>query len=162
MKTWKKSTAIGLMVMAISATGVTAFGATQYGTPAETVAAITGRTVESVVTERNETGKTYGVIASEAGKLEEFKVENLPAKKEFLATQVANGSITQEKADAIIAAIEENQISCDGTGSEGIGKENGAKFGSNGRGMGNGSGKGQGDSRMGSGGMGLRDGSCNR
>ncbi|WMI79916.1 hypothetical protein [Anaerotignum sp. MB30-C6] len=161
MKKWKKSTAIGLMVMAISATGVTAFGATQYGTPAEVVAAITGRTVESVVTERNETGKTYGTIASDEGKLEEFKTEILEVKKENLAAQVAEGRITQEKADAILASLEENQADCDGTGSARIGRTNEAKFGSNGGGMGNGGGKGQGGFGRGNS-CGLRDGSCNR
>lgn len=160
MKRWKKITATGFMVMAISATGVTAFAASQYNTPAEAVAGLTGRTVESVVAEKTETGKTYGTIASEADVLDEFKVETLEMKKESLTAQVAAGTITQERAETIIAALEENQVNCDGTGSKGIGKSLEARFGANGTGMGSGkanaTGRGQGG-----GGMGLHDGSCN-
>ncbi|MDD4843950.1 MAG: hypothetical protein PHU31_06435 [Anaerotignum sp.] len=138
----------------MGATGVTAFAASQYNTPAELVAGITGRTVESVVTEKTETGKTYGTIASEAGVLEEFKAEALEIKKDQLTAQVAAGVMTQERANTIIAALEENQVNCDGTGSGEMGKALGAKFGANGKGMGTERGsRGQG--------MGLRDGSCN-
>ena len=49
------------------------------------------------------------------------------------------GTITKEKADEIIAAIEQNQANCDGTGSARIGKSLGAGFG-----CGNGNGKAQG------------------
>lgn len=155
MKTWKKTTAIGLMAMAISATGVTVFAASQYSTPAEAVAAITGQGVDNMVAERAETGKTYGTIAAEAGKLEEFKAEMIEVKKDNLVAQVASGNLTQEEADEIITALEENQANCDGDGSARIGKTQGAKFGANGGGMGKGSGRGQGGC-----GMGLRDGSC--
>ena len=159
MKRWKKITATGFMVMAISATGATAFAASQNNTPAELVAGITGRTVESVVAERTETGRSYGEIASDAGELDEFKAETLQIKKDQLAAQVAAGVMTQERADTIIGALEENQANCDGTGSAGIGKSLGARFGSNGAGMGTGRGTTAGRGRGGQG-MGLRDGSC--
>jgi len=132
MKNLKKTVAIGMMILAMCATSLTAFAASQYGTPAEAVAGITGRTIDSVVTERNETGKTYGAIADEAGKLDEFKAENLELKKDKLDTQVAAGTITQEKADSIIAAIKENHVNCDGTGKEQVDRNMGAKFGANG------------------------------
>lgn len=159
MKRWKKITATGFMVMAISATGVTAFAASQYNTPAELVAGITGRTVESVVAERTETGRTYGKIASDAGELDEFKAEALEIKKDQLAAQVTAGVMTQERADNIIAVLEENQANCDGTGSAEIEKSLGARFGANGAGMGTGSGKAA-ERGHGGQGMGLRDGSC--
>lgn len=164
MKRWKKITATGFMVMAISATGVTAFAASQYNTPAEVVAGLTGRTVESVVTERTETGKTYGTIASEGDVLDEFKVETLEMKKDNLTAQVAAGTITQERADAILTTLEENQANCDGTGGEGIGKSLGARFGETGTGMGTGMGMGKGNAlgkSQGGRGMGLSNGSCN-
>ncbi len=169
MTNFKRVFAVGTMVLAIGATSVTAFAASAYKTPAEAAAGITGRTVESVIAERVETGKTYGTIASEAGKLDEFKAEVLEMKNDNLNAQVAAGTITQEKADAIIKAIEDNQAVCDGTGTAKIGQCMGARFGSNGTGLGTGganrgtgAGRGQagGGHGMGVGGLGLRDGSC--
>lgn len=163
MKLMKKLTVTGLMVMAISTTGVTAFAASQYSTPAEMLAGLTGRTIESVLDERAESNKTYGTIAREAGLLEEFKSEVLEMKKDILSEQVAAGTITQEKADAIITALEDNQANCDGEGNEKICKSLGAQFGEKGKGKGLGLGNGTG-TRNGQGGrgMGLRDGSCVR
>lgn len=138
MKNIQKTFAIAAMVLAMGATSVTAFAASQYKTPAEAVAGITGQTVESVIAQRQDTRKTYGAIAAESGKLDEFKAEILEMKKDNLAAQVAAGRITQEQADAIIKAIEENQVNCDGTGTAKIGQSMRAKFGSNGTGLGNG------------------------
>ena len=100
--------------------------------------------------EKNETGKTYGTIANEAGKLEEFKEEMLAIKKQILDEKVAAGVITREKADEIYAAIEKNQTICDGTGKSKIGNMMGAGFGnmmgqSSGQGLGKGKGKGLGN-----------------
>ncbi len=161
MKNLKKILTIGLMVLTISAVSITAFAASKYNTPAEAVAGITGRTVESVTEERVESGKTYGSIAFEADKLDEFKAEMLQMKKDNLAAQVAAGKITQEKADEIIAALEKNMENCDGTGSGKIGRNMGAKFGSKGEGQGNGganrgNGMGRGQGR----GMGKGIGNC--
>ena len=138
MTNFKKVIALGTMILAIGTTTFTAFAASEYRTPAEVVAGITGKTIDNVLTEKMETGKTYGTIAREAGKLDEFKKENLEVKKNNLNAQVAAGTITQEKADAIIKAIEENQANCDGTGTARIGRTMGAKFGSNGAGQGHG------------------------
>ncbi len=157
MKNLKKMTTIGAVVLAMGVTSATGFAASIYKTPAEAAAGLTGRTVESVIAERQETNKTYGTIA---GNLDEFKKENIEMKKDNLEVQVSEGRITQEKADTIIKKVEENQENCDGTGSEKIGQNEGAKFGSNGAGQGLGNsnrsqGKGQGQ-----GGMKLQDGSC--
>lgn len=145
----KKFTVLGIIAVAIGAASVVAFAASAYDTPAEAVAGLTGKTVESVTAERAETGKTYGQIAADAGKLEEFKDEMLEMKKEVLDQKVADGVLTRERADEILAAIEKNQADCDGTGSARIGRGMGAGFGRQGQcdgsGIGmNGAGRGQG------------------
>lgn len=147
MTKFKKVFGIGLMVLAMGATSITVFAATQYKTPAEAIAGITGRTVEDIVQERTQTGKTYGTIANEEGKLEEYKAQILEIQKDRLADQVAQGKITQDQADAIIERIQQNQLNCDGTG-----------LGGSKRGMGIGCGSmGQ---KLGKGGRMLQDGSC--
>ncbi len=176
----KKAIAITTMVLTIGAVSASAFAASAYSTPAEAAAGLTGRTVDSVVAERVETGNTYGTIANEAGVLDEFKAQILEMKKDRLNARVEAGTMTQERADAIITAMEENQATCDGTGSARLGQSMGACFGA-GSGMGNGDGSGQGlgagsGTAKGSGsgqglgagagraqggnGTGLRDGSC--
>lgn len=144
MLKFKKTIILGAMVLTIGATSLTAFAASKYNTPAEAAAGLTGKTVESVIEEKTETGKTYGTIAKEAGKLTEFKNEILEMKKDILDEKVKNGIITQERADEIITALKENQANCDGTGSARVGQKMGAGFGGNGGGMGRGQGKGLG------------------
>lgn len=157
MTKFKRFAAFGVAALIIGATSITAFAASTYSTPAEAVAGLTGKSVESVIDERSETGKTYGTIADEAGKLAEYKAEILAIKKDALANRVAAGTMTQEKADEIIAALEANQVNCDGTGSARIGQGMGAGFG----GMnGNGQGKGQGGAGRGQGGAGRGMGGC--
>lgn len=159
MKRTKIALTVGMMVLALGATSLTAFAASNYKTPAEAVAALTGKTVESVVSEKTANNVTYGSIAKDAGKLEEFKQEQLQMKKDILEKRVADGTMTQERAEEIIAAIEENQLNCDGAGNAKIGQRMGAGFGSmngNGQGQGNGPRNGQGKGQ----GRGLRNGSC--
>ncbi|MEA4988361.1 MAG: DUF2680 domain-containing protein [Anaerovorax sp.] len=159
MKRTKIALTVGMMVLALGATSLTAFAASNYKTPAEAVAALTGKTVESVVSEKTANNVTYGSIAKDAGKLEEFKQTQLQMKKDILEKRVADGTMTQERAEEIIAAIEENQLNCDGTGNAKIGQRMGAGFGSmngNGQGQGNGPRNGQGKGQ----GRGLRNGSC--
>ncbi|MHB1485752.1 MAG: DUF2680 domain-containing protein [Saccharofermentanales bacterium] len=148
MKKFKTLTAIGATVLAISAISFTAFAASTYSSPAQAVAGLTGRTEESVIAQKTESGDTYGTIAKEAGKLEEFKDEMLEIKKDALAERVKAGTMTQEQADLILKNIEENQATCDGTGSARIGQKSGAGFGRmNGQGQGAGTGRGQGNGR---------------
>lgn len=151
MKNFRKVSIIAAVVLVVGATGVTGFAASAYQSPAEAVAGITGQTVESVIAERQETNKTYGKIAADAGKLDEFKVEAMEMKKDRLNAQVADGKITQEKADTIIKTIEDNQANCDGSGSKGVGQEQGARFGMNGEGQGQGLANGKHGQRMGQG-----------
>jgi hypothetical protein len=147
MTKMKKILAVGAVVLAIGATGVSAFAASIYKTPAEAAAGLTGKTVEQVTLERQDTGKTYGTFAKDAGKLEEFKAENIQIKKDVLEKRVADGTLTREKADEIIKALEDNAANCDGTGTAKIGQKYGAGFGKGGgggQGQGKGMGKGQG------------------
>ncbi|MDD4296100.1 MAG: DUF2680 domain-containing protein [Ruminiclostridium sp.] len=160
----KKLIFIGITVLTLTAGLVTAFAASQYTTPAEAVAGLSKREVQSVIEERAQTGKSYGTIANEAGVLDEFKEEMLEMKKDVIAARVADGTMTEEQADAIIARIEENQANCDGTGADcgqkGKGLGAGARFG-----QGNGQDRGKQGRGMGNGcGMGndLRGGSCGR
>jgi len=154
MTKFRKIAMLGTLVLVIGATSVVALATSAYKTPAEIVAGLTGKPLESIIAEKNETGKTYGTIAKEAGNFEEFKTENLKLKKEVLSQKVAAGTITQEKADGIISALENNQATCDGTGSAKIGKGQGA-------GLGKGSGQGKGQGRSGARcGQGMRNGTC--
>lgn len=110
----KKLLAVGTMVLTISATSVMAFGATTYKTPAEIVAGLTNKTVQEVITESMQTGKTFGTIANKTGLLDKFQAENLEIKKAILNEQVANGYLTQVQADSMIANIQTNQTICGG------------------------------------------------
>lgn len=150
-----------IVALALVATSVTVFAASDYTTRAEAVAGITGRTIDSVIAERKESGKTYGSMAADAGKLDEFKTEMHEMKKDNLAAQVEAGTITQEKADAILKAIDENRVVCDGTGSSKIGQGFGAKFGSNGTGQGlGGTKRGAGMGRIQGGSRHMNNGAC--
>lgn len=139
MRKTRKFLILGAMVTMLGATSLTAFATSIYQSPAEALAGLTGQTVESVIAERSSTDKTYGTLASEAGKLAEFKAEVLQLKKDALAKKVTAGTMTQERADQITAALESNQADCDGTGTAKIGQKMGAGFGGM---MGNGQGKG--------------------
>ncbi|KUO72324.1 MAG: hypothetical protein APF81_21720 [Desulfosporosinus sp. BRH_c37] len=135
MKNFKKLIAAATIVGVLGVTGAAyAVGAM---TPAGIAAGLTGQTVEQVTAERA-AGKTYGNIASEAGKLDEFKAQILEQKKIILDQRVKDGNLTQAQADQIYASIKTNQISCDATGRAGIGSRNGVGFG---QGMGKGAGQ---------------------
>lgn len=142
MKNLKKLLATATVVGMLGVAGA-AFAATAM-TPAEVVSGLTGKTVEDLYKERS-AGKTYGTIANEAGKLEEFKAQMLEQKKTVLDQRVKDGRLTQEQADQIYNSIKNNQATCDGTGSAGIGKKYGAGFGQgSGMGLGQGAGRGAG------------------
>ncbi len=146
MMNFKKLFIVATVVGMLGAAGA-AYAAT-VKTPAEITAELTGKTVAELYNERS-TGKTYGTIASEAGKLAEFKAQMLEQKKIILDQRVADGRLTQEQADNIYSTMQSHQAICDGTGNAGIGKNYGAGFGQgngngscDGTGMGNGNGSG--------------------
>ncbi|NCB47882.1 DUF2680 domain-containing protein [bacterium] len=154
----------GAIVLLVGAMSVTAFASSNYNSPAEAAAGVTGKTVEEVIAERQETGKTYGVIANEAGKLEEFKSEILEMKKDAIEQKVADGTLTREQADEIINAIEENSANCDGTGSARIGQKYNAGFGTGSENCTNGNctGNNKGSGNQGTKGSGMQNKNGNR
>ena len=174
MTNLKKLAVLGAVVLTVGATSITAFAASTFGTPAEIAAKAIGRTVEEVTEGKFQNEITYGGVAKNYDSLEEFKVAMLENKIAILNERVAEGTITQEEADEIIAAIEENQATCDGTAQARTGQKFGTGFGGmvdkgQGRGLGNGQGlrangqgrsfgRAQGDNGLGNG-LGLRDGS---
>lgn len=151
MKNLKKFIAVIAAVGVMGVAGA-AFAAT-IKTPAEIVSDLTGKTVEDLYAERSD-GKTFGAIAAEAGKLDEFKTQMLEQKKAVLDQRVAEGSLTQEQADQIYNNIKTNQAACAGTGTAGIGQKYGAGFGQ-GCGLGRGINRGQGAGIGAGGGLGY-------
>ncbi len=152
MKNFKKWTAAGAVVLALGLTSVTAFAAVE--SPAEIVAGLTGKSVEAVIAERTESGKTYGTLAADAGKLEEFQLRLFEEKKARVEERVQAGTMTEERAEAVLAAMETRQANCDGTGSGNMyGEANG-----NGTGVYDGSGSGSGNMYNGANGNGVCDG----
>ncbi len=136
-----------ITILLVAATGV--WASTTTKTPAEIFADLTGQTVEEAYEQRAEEGKSFGQLASEVDKLEEFTAEMLENKKGLIQKRVDEGLLTQEEADEFIAAIEERIANCDGTGyGNRLGQGYGARFGNrSGCGFGSGGGRGNGFSR---------------
>ena len=157
MKLSRKIFTLTVVVLALVAMSITAFAVTTNQTPAELLAEITGRTVDSIRAEKIESDSTYGGVANQAGVLEQFRNRMLELKKSVIEERVAEGTMTQEQADTILKAMEEHQLTCDGTGtSQNFGKEFNLGFGGfsgNGNGMGLGMKGG-----LGNGGSGYRNG----
>lgn len=126
MKRFMKITVVIAAIFVLGTAG-TAFAAS-FKTPAEIVSEITGKTTDQVDSERA-SGKTYGAIANDAGKLEEFQTQILEQKRAYLDQRVTDGTLSQERADAIYDAIVEAQSTCDGTGGESQGVGCGAGVG---------------------------------
>ena len=124
MKNLRNIIAAGALTLAMGVTSITVFAAAKYDSPQEALSGITGKTVEEITEERYEEGKTFGEIAAEAGKLDEFKEEMFEQKKEVIEERVTEGSLSRERADEILYNIENNQENCNGSG-----------FGGRGRGM---------------------------
>ena len=148
MKKFKNVAIVMAVILVIGVTSVTAFAASGYTSPAQIIASLTGKSTESIIADKTESGSTYGTIANEAGVLDEFKAQMLEQRKANLSERVTAGTMTQERADEIIAAMEENQANCDGSGT-GSGMCSGACTGV-GAGMGNGGGN-RGNGQNGSG-----------
>lgn len=112
---------------------VTAYAKPAYDFPAEAAAGVTGKTLDEV-TAMHHSGRSYGAIAQEAGKLEEFQQAALDSCKEALGLRVTEGTLTQEQADAILAEMVQRQAQCDGSGRaagacKGTGRDCGYKSG---------------------------------
>lgn len=115
MKKIKLTIALLAAALTISAGAMTSMAAS-YQSPAEVVAGLTGKSVEEVVKERDKTGKSYGMMADEAGKLDEFKTQCLSIREDLLNDSVEKGTLSQKEADDILASIKAHQQVCDGSG----------------------------------------------
>lgn len=119
-------------ILAVVGIASIAYGASDKRNPADIVSSLTGKSMDELYEER-EAGKTFGEIADEAGKLDEFKSEVLKEKKAIIDEMVEKGELTQEQADSIYKAIEENQINRNRIGRQGPGRNNARRFGFGGR-----------------------------
>ena len=154
MKRARKVIVSCIAVAGLAATLTTALASAAYESPAEAAAGVTGKTLEQVISER-QSGKTYGTIANEAGKLSEFKQAMFDLRTLILKEQVSDGTLTEQEATEALSVLEQRQSSCDGTGnSAGLGNGGGGNgyrcntWNNQQNGCKNGNGRG------------LRDGSC--
>ena len=97
------------MILAVSSGAFFVFAASNYTTPAEIVAGLTGRSLESVIAEHDETGDNYGQIAAAAGLRNEFINEMALLRQDKIAAKVASGDITQAQADEILTLLATHQ-----------------------------------------------------
>jgi hypothetical protein len=135
---------ISIVTVLLIGAGSVALAATEFKTPAEIIAGLTGKSVDDVTAAR-QAGQTYGAQASEAGKLDEFKAARLDLYKQNLDQAVADKRITQEQADKLYDAMKLRMESCDGTGSgagSGLGMMGQRRGTADGSGLGNGAGLG--------------------
>ena len=112
----KKSIFITTAILMFGLMSVGAYASSAYTNPAEAVAGLSGKSIEEVVATKTATDVTYGQIASDLGVLDAFKVEMLELRKDYINQKVANGTLTQERANVAIQAMENNLAECDGTG----------------------------------------------
>lgn len=143
MRNIKKMAIMAVMVLSLVTVSVSVF-AKGNSSPAETVAGVTNKTTEAVEAEKA-AGKSYGQIAIDADKLEEFKLERAKVRKDNLADKVAEGKITQAEADEFSAKIEARQADCDGSGLGRDSEDKGLRLHQqNGEGLNHGNGQGTG------------------
>ncbi|SEF38532.1 Protein of unknown function [Caloramator fervidus] len=121
-----KSKKLLIAISAIMLISTTAFAYAKTR-PIDIASKLTGKSIETLYKER-QSGKTFGTIAKEAGKLEEFKKEMLKARKEILDEKVKAGILTQKQADEIYNAIKNNQALCNGEGFRKFGQKYGLGF----------------------------------
>src|SRR5659263_89667 len=103
---------VTLLVIGLS---TAAFAATDYKTPAEIVAGLTGKTVDEATADRQD-GTSYGAQAQDADKLDEFQTERLEMYKQYLDQAVLDGKLTQAEADKLLEEMDLRMEDCDGTG----------------------------------------------
>ncbi len=108
MKYTKRWIMTGVAAAIIGVSGFTAMAAADYTNPMQLVANITGRTVESVADEQYTTGKSLYTIADEAGKSADFKDGMVTLRKERLDQRVADGTMSRDRADAIVSNMKAN------------------------------------------------------
>jgi len=117
MKNKKLLVVVSVMAVIVLGLASVSYAAAAYKSRPEAAAGLTGKSLEEVITER-QNGTPYGKQAEAAGKQEEFEAEIQEQFKDRLNALVAEGKLTQEEADARIKAMEEHIASCDGESDE--------------------------------------------
>lgn len=153
MKKSKVLLMTAIVAVLILGLATVSFAATDWKTPAEILAGLTGQSVEAVQQERSE-GKPYGAQAAEANQLEAFRQERLAQAEVRLDQAVTDGQLTQQEADEKLAAMEARSSACDGTGANQ--GESGLRLGKMGGNSGTGNGEGNGEGKSYRGAMGGR------
>ena len=74
------------VLLVCGAFAIPAFAGATYQTPAQAAAGVTGMSLEDVQQERAETGKTYGEIAAENDRLDEFREAKLSMQEESVSS----------------------------------------------------------------------------
>jgi len=105
----KAGIAVGIIAAALILTllTTTAFAAFQPKRGIELAADVLGVTVDELIEQRDETGKTVHEILEDADKLDEFTEAHLAQIKTILAEKVTNGDLTQAEADEWYKNIQE-------------------------------------------------------
>jgi divalent metal cation (Fe/Co/Zn/Cd) transporter len=100
---------VGIIAAALILTLITttAFAAFQPKRGIELAADVLGVTVDELIDQRDETGKTIHEILEDADKLDEFTDAHLAQFKQILTDKVTNGDLTQAEADEWYKEIEE-------------------------------------------------------
>ena len=100
----------GTLAAMITFSSMSAMAATNFNnsstcsSPVCALSQVTGKTQDDIHGAQNN-GKSNEQIASEAGKLTQYRQQMLDFKKEILAKLVNTGAITQKQADAVLAAL---------------------------------------------------------
>lgn len=132
MKNKKLLVVLTIVTTILVAFASVSFAASIYGSPAEILAGLTGKSVDEVYDARSN-GQTFGEQAESAGVLDQFQQDRLDLMKDRLDQLVEDGRLTQEEAEARLAQMETALGTCDGTG-ENAGVMGGMMGGRGGRG----------------------------
>ncbi len=97
--------------------------------PVAVLSDLTGKSADSLAERKMSTGKSFGEIASEEGKLIEFRHEMLKMKKNLVVKQAETGAVSEKEACDIIANIKRCKGCCDGKGSYRLKRKCGVGFG---------------------------------
>lgn len=133
MKSKKVLVVLAIVTTILVAFASVSFAASIYGSPAEIIAGLTGKSVDDVYAAR-QNGETLGEQAAAAGQLDAFQAERLKSMQDRLAQLVEDRRLTQAEADARLAQIEAAIAACDGTGEGALGGMMGGRGGRGGLG----------------------------
>ncbi|PKM58522.1 MAG: hypothetical protein CVU98_00635 [Firmicutes bacterium HGW-Firmicutes-3] len=152
MKKARKLVATMGALVLVAATSIGVYAAESMS-PVQSLSELTGKSVEELYEAKGDL--TFGALAQELEVADDFRTDMVANKLAILEERVAQGALTREAADEMIAVILEKQENCDGTGLN----QGDAKLGL-GLGRGNGMGNGNGEKVGGGNGFGTQSRSC--